>query len=248
MEWLPGNWEIFEDWAIWRFLLGGLWIAMRIAGMAIALSIAIGVLMAVGRLAPVRAVRVLSTAYIEGFRATPLLLLITFVFFGAGRLNTGWANHVVVLSYFVDDVHGDLTPEASGVLALTLYNSAVVAEIIRAGILSIPRGVIEASRSLGLGYLQSMQYVALPMALRRMAPGLVSQLITLFKDTSLVALIAVLELSRRARILYDSPAYTQATVEILLVVALMYFVPSYLLSLLAAHLERDPAARSGRAS
>src|SRR5262245_46558643 len=145
---LPGNWELFEQWAIWRFLLGGLWISVRIAGIAIAASMVVGILAAVGRLSPVPAVRVLSVAYIEGFRATPLLLLITFVFFGAGRLNTGWANDIPVLSYFVDDVNGDLTPEASGVLALTLYNSAVVAEIMRAGILSIPRGVIEASRAL----------------------------------------------------------------------------------------------------
>jgi putative glutamine transport system permease protein len=245
MGWIPGDWAVFDQWAIWRFLFEGLWISVRIAGVSILLSLVIGVVMAVGRLSPVPAARFVATGYIETFRATPLLLLITFVFFGAGRLNTGWANGIPVLTYFFDDVHGDLTPEASGVLALTLYNSAIVAEIVRAGIASIPRGVIEASRTLGLGYLQSMRYVAVPMALRRMAPGLVSQLITLFKDTSLVALIAVLELSRRARILYDSPAYSQSTVEILFVVALMYFVPNYLLSLLAGRLERGPEARAG---
>lgn len=243
---IPGNWSVFDQWAIWRFLLVGLWISARIAGISILLSLVIGVIMAVGRLSPVPAARLVATGYIETFRATPLLLLITFVFFGAGRIDTAWANHVPLLSYFFDDAQGDLTPEASGIVALTLYNSAIVAEIVRAGIGSIPRGIIEASRTLGLGYLQSMRYVAVPMALRRMAPGLVSQLITLFKDTSLVALIAVLELSRRARILYDSPAYSQATVEILLVVGILYFVPNYLLSLLASWLERGPDMRSRR--
>lgn len=246
LDLLPGNWELFKVWALWEFLLRGLLVSARIASVAIVLSVVVGLVMAVGRLAPIPMVKFLCTTYIEVFRATPLLLLITFVFFGAGRLDTSWARGIPVLSYFVDDTNGDLTAEASAILALTLYNSAVVAEVIRAGILSISKGIIEASRALGLTYLQSMNYIALPMALRRMSPGLVSQLITLFKDTSLVALIAVLELSRRARLLYDSATYSQSTVEILFVVALMYFVPNYLLSLLAARLEKGPETRARR--
>jgi putative glutamine transport system permease protein len=240
MELLPGNWEWAKDWVYWEFLFRGLRTAFVIGFWAILLSIVVGTIMAVGRLAPSPLLRWLAGTYVEVFRATPLLLLIFFVFYGAGRFNTGWARDIPVLELLVDDRSGDLTPIAAAILALALYNSAVVAEIVRAGILSISSGILEAGRALGLRYLQTMRYVAIPMALRRMAPGLVSQLITLFKDTSLVAQIAVFELLRRGKILYESTALGNPTIEVLTVVALMYFVPSYLLSLLAARLERGP--------
>jgi putative glutamine transport system permease protein len=244
MDLLPGQWDLFKQWAIWEFLLRGLWVAVQLAFFGIILSLIVGVLMAVARLSPVPIVKYLASTYIEVFRATPLLLLFFFVFFGAGRFNTGWARDVPLLSYFVDDTTGDLTPEASAVLALTLYNSAVVAEIIRAGILSISKGIIEAGRALGLTYIQTMNSIAIPMALRRMAPGLVSQLITLFKDTSLAFLISVEELLRRGRILWDSPTYTDSTIEIFIVVSLLYFIPNYALSLIAGRLEKGPEMRA----
>ena len=91
------------------------------------------------------------------------------------------------------------------------------------------------------GPRETMRYVALPIALRRMAPGIVSQLITLFKDTSLASVVSVEELLRRGRLLYDNPAYGNA-LAVLTVVALMYFIPSYALSLVARRLERMPDA------
>jgi His/Glu/Gln/Arg/opine family amino acid ABC transporter permease subunit len=241
---LPGDWSAFERWVIWRFLLEGLWVSIQIAVIGIALALILGIAMAVGRLSPVPIVRVLATTYIETFRATPLLLLIFFMFFGAGRFNTGWAQDVPIASWFVDDRSGDLTAKASATLALALYNSAVVAEVMRAGILSISKGIIEASRVLGLTYLQSMRYVAIPMAFRRMSPGLVSQLITLYKDTSLAALVGVVELLRSGRLLYENPSYSSQTIEILIVISLFYFVPNYALSLYAARLERGPDFRA----
>jgi putative glutamine transport system permease protein len=189
-------------------------------------------------------VRVLATTYVETFRATPLLLLIFFVFFGAGRFNTGWAQDYPLLSWFVDNRSGDLTAKSSAIIALALYNSAVVAEVMRAGILSISKGIIEASRALGLTYLQSMRFVAIPMALRRMSPGLVSQLITLYKDTSLAALVGVVELLRSGRLLYENPAYSSQTIEVLIVISLFYFIPNYALSLYAGRLERGPDFRA----
>jgi putative glutamine transport system permease protein len=215
------GWAPFGHWPIWRFLLEGLLVALRIASISIVLSIIIGVLMAVGRLARPRVVRWPAAVYVEVFRATPLLLMIFFVFFGSARAGL------------------EFGPLVSVIIALTLYNSAVVAEIVRAGIVSISRGIIEASRALGLTYLQSMRYVALPMALRRMAPGVVSQLITLFKDTSLASILSVLELSRSGRAIYDNVQYNNP-LEVLTVVAMLYFIPNYLLSLLAQYLERGP--------
>lgn len=219
------GWAPFAEWPIWRFLLEGLVIALRIAAVSITLSVAIGVVMATARLAHTRAIRWPAGVYVEMFRATPLLLLILFVFFGSAR------------------AHLEIGPIAAVTIALTLYNSAVIAEIVRAGILSISRGTIEAARSLGLTYLQTMRSVAIPMALQRMAPAIVSQLITLFKDTSLASVLGVLELSRRARVIYDTPTYGNP-IEVLTVVAFFYFVPSYLLSRLAQRLE--PQSERGR--
>ena len=225
IEFLAGaGWEPFKHWPIWRFLLLGLWISARIAGISILISLVIGITMAVGRLAPLRPVRWLAGAYVETFRATPLLLLLFFVFFGSAHTSL------------------KLGAMTSAIVALSLYNSAVVAEIVRAGILSISRGILEATRALGLTYLQSMRYVAVPMALRRMSPGLVSQVVTLFKDTSLVSILGVLELVRRARLIYEQPQYADA-IEVLLVISMMYFIPCYALSLLAQRLEKGPEFR-----
>jgi glutamate transport system permease protein len=236
--------EPFTTWPIWRFLLEGFWLSVQIALYAITLSLIVGTLMAVGRLAPSRPLRWLAGTYIEVFRATPLLLLIFFIFFGVGRLDLSFVRSLPLLAGLVD-ARGDLNSMPAVVIALTLYNSAVVAEIVRAGILSISKGIIEASRALGLSYLQSMRFVALPMALRRMAPGLVSQLITLFKDTSHASINSILELLRRGRIIYDSPLYNN-TLEVLLVISIMYVIPCYALSLLAQHLERGPDMRGER--
>ncbi len=244
LDLLPGNWEVFKEWVYWEFLLKALWLVTKMAFVAIVLSIVLGTAMAVARLAPVRAVRWFATTYVEGFRATPLLLLLFFVFFGGGRVDLGWLLNIPFGDNLVDDA-GRIDRFWAAVVALTLYNSAVVAEIMRAGILSISKGIIEAGRALGLTYLQTMREIAVPIALRRMAPGLVSQLITLFKDTSLASIIGVFELIRRGRLIYENPANSNA-IEVLLVVGLMYFIPCYVLSLIAARLENGPETRAAR--
>ena len=130
------GWEPFGLWPIWHFLLLGLGLSLQIAGISILLSVAIGIAMAMGRLAPLRGVRWLAATYVEVFRATPLLLLLFFVFFGSARTSV------------------KLDAMTSAIVALTLYNSAVVAEIVRAGINSISKGILEAGRALGLSYMQ----------------------------------------------------------------------------------------------
>jgi len=244
LDHLPGNWEVFKEWVYWEFLFKGLWLVIKMALAAIILSLIVGIAMAVSRLAPLRGVRWVATTYVEGFRATPLLLLLFFVFFGGGRVDMGWLLNIPFGDRLVDDA-GHIDRFWAAVVALTLYNSAVVAEIMRAGILSIPKGIIEAARALGLTYIQTMREIAIPMALRRMAPGLVSQLITLFKDTSLASIIGVFELIRRGRLIYENPANSNA-IEVLFVVGLMYFIPCYVLSLIAAHLEKGPETSAVR--
>ncbi|HEV2774834.1 MAG TPA: ABC transporter permease subunit, partial [Solirubrobacteraceae bacterium] len=136
----------------------------------------------------------------------------------------------------------------AALLALVLYNSAVLAEIMRAGILSLDRGQHEAAVALGLTYWQRMRLVILPQGLRRMLPATVSQLITLNKDTTLVYIIAIEEVSRRGRILtgFNFFGGVQAPLlQVFLVIGLMFIVTNLALSRLSRRLEIRERERSG---
>ena len=225
----PSKWSAFADPGIWLFLWRGLQITLAMAGIAIAGSLVFGLLLAVLRLSRFAALRYPAAVFVEVIRALPVLLLIFFTFFGAARAGLG------------------LGPFGAGALALTLYTSAVNAEIFRAGINSIERGQVEAARSLGLTYGQTMRYVVLPQALRRMVPPQVSQIITLIKDTSLAAVIGVQELTRRAQIVYQSEVNP---LQSLFVVACIYFAINYALSRASRRWEvaAAPAAPRGDVS
>jgi glutamate transport system permease protein len=183
----------------------------------------VGVVFALGRLSRQAWVRWPATAYVEAVRALPVLLLI--VYFGL-------KGSALFRPLFGPDF--ELPRFWAGVLGLSLYTSAVLAEIIRAGILSLPRGQTEAARSLGLSYAQSMRHVILPQGLRLMVPAMMGQLTTVIKDTSLVGTIGVFELLRQGRTIY-----TQFfnPVEVLLIVATVYFVICFTLSQLSRRLE-----------
>jgi glutamate transport system permease protein len=119
-------------------------------------------------------------------------------------------------------------------IGLIVYNGAVLGEIFRAGILSLDRGQSEAAFALGMGYWQAMLLVVIPQAARRMVPAIVSQLVTLLKDTSLGSVIAFEELLRRGRI---SGEFFQNTLQSYVVVALMYIAVNFTLSRIARRLE-----------
>jgi His/Glu/Gln/Arg/opine family amino acid ABC transporter permease subunit len=211
-----GNWAPFAEPAIWGFLAGGLGLTLQIAAVAGVVSLGGGVLLALARLSSWPALSVPAGLYVEIVRALPLFLIVLYTFLAAPRLGLA------------------LDPVPAAIVALTLYTSAVMAEIVRAGIRSLARGQTDAARALGLGYLQTLRFVVLPQALRRMTPALVSQLITLTKDTSLASLIGVNELARRAGILYNT--YFNP-VETLLLVAGIYFAVCSSLSALSRRLE-----------
>ena len=137
-------------------------------------------------------------------------------------------------------------------LGLVLYNSAVLAEIMRAGIQSLPRGQSEAAQALGLNYRQAMRHVILPQGLRRMVPATVSQLITLTKDTTLVSIIAIVEVMRRARTVTATSGNpftgggTEAPIlEVFLFVGLLFIIFNYALSRLSRRLEIREKERTG---
>lgn len=182
------------------YLWDGLANTLRLAAFAGAGSLIGGLALALVRLSRPRWLRAAAVAWLEFFRGLPLVLLILFSYFGLGRLG-----------YNVEVFH-------AAALGLILYNSAIFGEIFRAGILSLERGQGEAALALGLTDGQAMRAVILPQALRRMIPAVVSQVVTLLKDTALAGLIGFPDLLARAQIrardvspAADLQAYTFAT-------------------------------------
>ena len=221
------KWRPFTEWPVQRFFLGGLVNTLKAATVAMVLAIGSGGLIALARLARGRPLRWLGTLYVEFFRGLPLYLLILFCGFGLPRLG-------------VERL--DLEPFWALVVALTIYNSSVLAEIFRAGILSLDRGQSEAAYAIGLGYWQAMAFVVVPQAVRRMVPAIVSQLVTLLKDTSLGSLIFYEELLRRARI---NAEFTQQTLPSLVLVTAIYIAINFTLSMVATRLEARQRRRYG---
>src|SRR5918999_421780 len=177
------NWEWLTVDNNLRFLLEGFAVNLQIAALAMVLSLVGGLALALLRLSRRPAVSVPAGIWIDVWRNLPLIFIILYLFLA---LPESWRE-----AY--EDVVPGFFPEALGsgrvlaaLLALVLYNSAVLAEIMRAGIQSLERGQGEAAASLGLSYAQSLRLVILPQGLRRMVPATVSQLITLNKDTTLV--------------------------------------------------------------
>jgi aspartate/glutamate/glutamine transport system permease protein len=204
-------------WPNLRFLLGGLGMTLAVAGISIVLSMLLGLILAFARLSKIALIRYPAIAYIEVMRALPILLVIFFTYFALPQIGIR------------------LSPFVAGVTAMSAFTASLVAEIVRAGILSVNPGLLEAARAQGLTDAQTMRLIVLPIALRRMMPALVSQFITLLKDTSLTAVIGILELVRRAQIVYSSPPFEP--IPVFALIACIYFVVNYGLSLGSRRLE-----------
>jgi glutamate transport system permease protein len=208
------KWEPFKDGDILEALGRGALATLRAAGLAIALALVLGSLLAVGRLAGQRYVRRFATGFIELFRALPLVLLILFFFFRFGDT---------------------LGRYGALVAALALYNGAVLAEVFRAGILAVPRGQSEAAAALGLSRAQTMRLILVPQAVRTMLPAIVAQCVVALKDTALGFIIAYPELLRTGQLIYNGFFNIIPTA---VVVAAIYVAMNLLLSRLAIWLER----------
>jgi glutamate transport system permease protein len=228
----PDTWPLFANPNVWGFLFEGVRETISIAVVSVLLSFVVALVFALGRLSRRWWLRWPSIFYIEAVRALPVLLLI--VYFGI-------KGTALFRPIFGPDF--DLSRFWAGVLGLSMYTSAVLAEIIRAGIVSLPRGQTDASRALGLSHFQAMRYVILPQALRLMVPAMMAQLTTVIKDTSLVGTIGVFELLRQGRTIY-----TQFfnPIEVLFIVALIYFVICFALSQASRRLEIGRAPRAVR--
>lgn len=234
----PENWEWLVTGNNFRFLLEGFSINVQIAAVAMVLSLALGLTLALLRISKLPLVSIPAGIWIDVWRNLPVMLVILYIWVAMPK---SWASTYedVVPGFASEALQSGLV--LAGLIGLILYNSAVLAEIMRSGILSLERGQSDAAYSLGLTYFQSMRRVILPQGLRRMVPSTVSQLITLNKDTTLVSIIAIQEAVRHGRILTTSGVFfgeVQAPVlQVFLVLGLLFVAVNLLLSRLSRRLE-----------
>lgn len=205
------------SWINIRFLLEGLWVTLEVAFLSIIFSFIIGGVLGLIRFLDIPVLSKAAGAVVDLVRNLPLLLIIFFTYFALPQIG-------VRLSIFW-----------AAVAAMTIFESAMLSEIIRSGLTSIPRGQIEAGVSTGLTYGQTMWYIVIPQALRAMVPPIVSQFVALIKDTSLAVIITLPELTHNARIVYGQN--TNYVIPTFLMIAFMYWVVCYALTKFSKRLE-----------
>jgi len=209
------DWSIITSGKYFDWLVSGLVVTLELSLAGIVLAFLVGLLVAVLRMSAVPPLRWAAIGYLEFTRNTPLLVQIFFWYFGSYKL----------LPMFVNDWLNTQNFEfAAGLMALTIYTSAFIAEDIRSGVLSIPKEQMEAARSSGFSYLRSMQYIILPQAVRITVPPLVNQFLNLTKNSSLAMTIGVMELTYQAR---QVESYTFKGFEAFTAATLVYVALSF---------------------
>ena len=199
-------------------LLVGAGVTIQITVLSTAIGFVIGLIVGVARISHVRLLRMLAEVYVEFFRGTPLLVQI-FLFYFALPVLTGQR----------------IDPFIAAISACGINSGAYVAEIFRAGIQSVDDGQMEAGRSLGMTWMQTMRYIIVPQAFKRVIPPLGNEFIAMLKDSSLVSVIGFEELTRRGQLII---AKTYGSFEIWMSVAVIYLVMTLTISRFVAYLER----------
>jgi glutamine transport system permease protein len=202
----------------WPGLLSGLQFTLVLSGVSLVLATVIGLVVGLMNLSARPWLNTPARLYVNVIRGTPLLVQILFIYFGLPSV-----------------LHITLTPVTAGVIAVSLHVGAYVSEVFRAGIQSVDVGQTEASRSLGLSHWQTMRKIVLPQATRRMVPPMINQYILGVKDTSLLAVIGVGELTMQGQSIY---AVNYRAFEILSAVALIYLAVTYVLYRLSRLIEQ----------
>jgi len=209
-------------------LLDGLWVSLEITLVALAVGMVWGTVLALMRLSPVAPLRWFATGYINLFRAVPLVMVLLWFFLLIPQL----------LSSVFNLAPGTDVRLTSAMVGFALFESAYYAEIIRAGIQSVPKGQLSAATALGLSRGQAMRLVILPQAMRNMVPLLLTQAIVLFQDTSLVYISALADFFGSAYKVGDRDG---RLVEMLIFAGAVYFVLCFALSRLVQALQKPKA-------
>ena len=214
-KWLP-----FVEWSSWKnYLIPGLIGTLKAAAISVVLSVVAGVLLGMGRLSQLAPVRIVCGVFVEFFRSVPVLIMMFFAYY---------------FGLFTLGISGSVLPLFAAVVGLTFYNSCVIAELVRSGVYSLPRGQREAGYAIGLTPTQTLSAVLLPQAITAMLPSIVSQLVVILKDSALAYNIAYLELLRQGQ---NLAVYKGNLIPTLIVLAAIYILINWALTRLARALE-----------
>ena len=208
---------------------GGLLLTLMLAVVGIIASFPVGVLLALGRRSNLPVISIFCTLYIEFVRGVPLLTVLFMAQLLLPLINPALSS----------------TPGAfRAMVALVLFSAAYLAENTRGGLQSIPPGQEEAAKALGLAPWQVTLYITLPQALRAVIPAMVGSFISLFKDTSLVAIVGLLDLVGMSKNVISQTEFLQRQREVLLFIVIIYFVFSYAMSTLSRRIEASGAGQA----
>jgi polar amino acid transport system permease protein len=199
------------------FVRDGIWVTFKTTMIAFLLVMVVGLIGALGRLSKNPIINGIATIYVEVVRGVPLLVQLLFWYFAFPSVIQGIGDSLNIAAFknYLAD------PIGMAILGLTFCYAAYMSEIYRAGIISIPRGQMEAARSLGMSHIQAMRHIILPQAVRVILPPVGNEFISLLKDSSLVSVVAVADMTRRGR---EFMSANFIPVETWMMIALLYLV------------------------
>ncbi len=215
------KWAPFVEPESWTaYLIPGLIGTLQAAAIAVVLAIILGLILGMGRLSEVGVLRLASGAFVEFFRAVPVLMMMIFAYY---------------FGLYILKISGSQLPLFGVVVGLTFYNASVIAELIRSGVGSLPRGQREAGLAMGMTPTQTLTAVLLPQAITVMLPSIISQLVVILKDSALGYAINYLELLRAGQ---NLATFRGNLIPTLIVLAAIYIVINYGLTKLASAVEQ----------
>ena len=222
---------------IWAFLQDGIRVTLGITAVSFVFIVLAGLVGGLGRISKNPLINVTAAVYVEMVRGVPLLVQLLFIYYAAPIVLRALGRHLVgtwpIGAQYLLNIK--INPFAAAVLGLTVCYGAYMSEIVRAGIESIAKGQMEAARSLGMSYFQALRYVVLPQAIRTILPPVGYEFVALLKDSSLVSVVAVADMTRRGR---EFMASTFLALETWLLVALLYLVMTLFAARVVTYIER----------
>lgn len=216
------TWIDALSWLNFGFLLKGLAVTLYISLVSIVLSFILGSVSGIIRYSKIKYISAAVGFVIDLVRNLPLLLIIFFTYFGMPKI--GYRPSAIT----------------SAIIAMTIFESSMLAEIVRSGIQSVSEGQMEGARSTGMSFVQALWYIILPQAYRHMIPTIIGQFVSLIKDTSLATIIVVPELMQHAQVIYGQNA--NYIVPMFAALTLLYFIICFTLSMAGSYLHKHMAS------